>query len=133
MKNWDDVLQHAEIKQRQLMSLVPHTVVGGMHDQLISSMSKRQRLQHSERKYYYLGQQFPNIYFTRREAECMVLMLQGYTLVGVAKHLNLSVRTIEFYVKNMKIKLAVDSKMELIQLVLKTDFLTKLQSCMTAK
>jgi DNA-binding CsgD family transcriptional regulator len=73
-------------------------------------------------KKFFLGMQYKNVYFTNREAEVMVQLLQGKTLSAAAAVLNLSPRTIEFYVKNMKTKLACRTKSELIGKVFTSDF-----------
>lgn len=72
---------------------------------------------------YGLGLKYGDIYFTKREAECMVLLLKGKTIDGVAKLLQLSPRTVEYYVKNMKAKIGCRTKFELIDLVHDSDFL----------
>jgi len=76
-----------------------------------------------EIKSYFLGESFNNTYFTKREAECMMLFLKGYTNSQVAQLLNLSSRTIEFYIKNMRHKTGCTSKANLIAAVAKTDFI----------
>lgn len=72
---------------------------------------------------YALGSRYGKIYFTKREAECMVLLLKGKTINSVASCLDLSPRTVEYYVKNMKAKLGCKTKFELIDLVYASDFL----------
>lgn len=74
-------------------------------------------------KKYFLGESYRNIYFTGREAEVMVQLMQGKTLQAAADTLNLSPRTIEFYVKNMKTKLGCRTKSELIGKVFASDFI----------
>jgi DNA-binding CsgD family transcriptional regulator len=76
-----------------------------------------------ENKKYFLGLKHQNIYFTCREADVMIQLLQGKTLSATAKFLKLSPRTIEFYVKNMKTKLRCRTKSELIGKVFGSDFI----------
>lgn len=76
-----------------------------------------------ELKKIYLGLHFPGIYFTNRESEVMVQLLQGKTISAVAGTLQLSPRTVEFYVKNMKSKLGCRTKSELIGKVFVSDFI----------
>ncbi len=71
---------------------------------------------------FYLGEAYEGVYFTKREAECLMHMLQGNTIVATAKMLQLSPRTVEFYVKNMKMKIGVTTKAQLLQKVEHTDF-----------
>ncbi len=73
-------------------------------------------------KLYTLGEDHKGIYFTRREAECMLLLLEGRTMANVAVALKLSHRTVEFYTKNMKNKLNCNTKEELVNVVLLSKF-----------
>ena len=75
---------------------------------------------------YYLGDKYPGIYFTKREAESLFWMVHGCTIAETAGQMGLSPRTVEFYVKNMKIKLGCVSKKRLIQRVLETNLMTQL-------
>lgn len=72
---------------------------------------------------YGLGTKYGNTYFTRREAECMVWLLKGKTINSVATILNLSPRTVEYYIKNMKTKIGCRTKFELIDLVYASEFM----------
>lgn len=74
-------------------------------------------------KRYPLGSTYPGVYFTQRETECMLGLLSGKTINQIAEVLKLSSRTIEFYLKNMKIKVGCQTKSALISKVLSTDFL----------
>lgn len=74
-------------------------------------------------KIYRLGEKFGTVYFTRREAECMVWLLKGKTISRVAMELGLSPRTVEFYLKNMKVKLGCRTKFELVEKVLDSEFM----------
>lgn len=48
---------------------------------------------------------YSNIYLTKREIKIILLLMAGNTLTEIALKLNLSNRTIEFYIKNIKVKL----------------------------
>ena len=74
----------------------------------------------------YLGSSYPNVYFTRREIDCMIHLLKDKTVSEVASEIGLSRRTVEFYVNNMKSKLMTKRKKELINKVRKSDFLTEI-------
>lgn len=76
-----------------------------------------------ESKKYRLGGKFEHVYFTPREAQCMILLLKGQTINSVAEELLLSPRTVEFYVKNMKAKLQCRTKFELVSVVHNSEFL----------
>ena len=72
---------------------------------------------------YSLGRKYGSVYFTKREAECMVLLLKGKTINGVAAELTLSPRTVEYYIKNMKSKVGCRTKFELVDLVHASEFI----------
>lgn len=72
---------------------------------------------------YGLGNKYSGKYFTKREAECMALLLKGKTIHSVAIMLKISPRTVEYYIKNMKAKLGCRTKFELIDLVYASDFM----------
>lgn len=76
-----------------------------------------------ELKYYYLGERFPTIYLTKREAECMHFLLEGFTNDEAAEVLNLSARTIEFYIKKMRGKVGAHTKQQLINIIRSTAFI----------
>ncbi len=77
---------------------------------------------------YYLGDQYPGVYLTKREAECMFWIVQNHTIGSTALKMQLSARTVEFYVKNMKLKLHCASKTQLIEKILQTDLLQQLEN-----
>jgi DNA-binding CsgD family transcriptional regulator len=77
---------------------------------------------------YYLGDQYPNVYLTKREAECMFWLVQDNTINATAIKMNLSARTVEFYVKKMKLKLLCVNKKQLIHKVLQTPLLKALEA-----
>lgn len=75
---------------------------------------------------YGLGDKYGSVYFTKREAECMVLLLKGKTISNVANVLNLSPRTVEYYIKNMKSKLGCRTKFELVEMVYASEFMQRI-------
>ena len=76
----------------------------------------------SNKKKYYLGDDYPGVYFTEREAQCMVFFLKYYTNWRAADVLKLSKRTIDSYLTAMRKKLDCKSKAELLSKVHKSDF-----------
>jgi len=72
---------------------------------------------------YYLGDEYEGVYFTKREAECLLYLVEGNTIVKTALIMGLSPRTVEFYVKNMKMKIGVTTKVQLLQRIERTDFM----------
>ncbi|PIZ04719.1 MAG: hypothetical protein COY58_02930 [Gammaproteobacteria bacterium CG_4_10_14_0_8_um_filter_38_16] len=81
-----------------------------------------------KKRTYYLGDRFPSVYLTRREAEAMFWIIQDYTFARAAHKMNLSPRTVEFYVKNLKLKLQCRTKKELVEKIIQTDLLQQLES-----
>lgn len=63
-----------------------------------------------------------SIYFTRRETECILHLLDGKTVVETARSLQLSARTVEYYVSNMKLKMSCSSKREMLTCFTRADF-----------
>lgn len=74
-------------------------------------------------KVYYIDQDDKTLYLTQREAECVIRLVKGLTIKDTGKSLKLSARTIEFYLKNVKKKLNVKTKSQLIQRIYASDFL----------
>lgn len=57
-----------------------------------------------------------------REGECIYYMLLGYTAKQMANHLNLSIRTVQHYIENIKIKADCYYKSQLIEAALRGSF-----------
>lgn len=100
-------------------------------DQLGDGVVKRRH--HREKKdlskKYYLGQPFEPIYFTQREFDCVLGLLHGQTVKGVAVSLKLSPRTVEYYIKNVKVKLNCASRTELLGKAIRSELFMKLLAC----
>ena len=71
---------------------------------------------------YTIGGEFGDKYLTRQEARCMACFLKGATMKRAANTLGLSPRTIEYYTNNMKQKLDLSSKYELVLKIAGTPF-----------
>ncbi len=67
------------------------------------------------------------LHFSQREVQTMELIIDGLTVPKVAVKLNLSPRTVEFYVKNLRSKLQCVSKRELVLLLKQQNILAKLK------
>lgn len=76
---------------------------------------------------YYLGEKYPGLYLTKREAESVFWLVQGCTIAQAALHMGLSARTVEYYIKNLKAKLCCKTKKELLSKVLYTTLLQQLE------
>ena len=119
---WSDVINAVLNKESQPL-LLKRLFIGGIIEPRIIrknelSPTKVTLLSRN----YYLGAMFEKVYFTRREAEVMVLIQRGMTNQKAGDVLGLSARTVEFYVQNMRKKTAARNKSELIHLVLRTAF-----------
>jgi DNA-binding CsgD family transcriptional regulator len=57
---------------------------------------------------------FQNRYLTYREIECASWVAQGLTNREIGSHMQLSPRTVEGYIENLKKKLGCYSKVQLI-------------------
>lgn len=77
---------------------------------------------------YYLGEKYPGVYFTQREVDCLVQLLSGHTIASAAEVLDLSPRTVEFYVKNMRMKTGVQTKVDLLKVVHDINFVDKISA-----
>lgn len=71
--------------------------------------------------------QFKGIYLTKREGECLYYFLQGQTIPQAAEQMKLSARTVEFYLKNMKLKLGIATKFEVVEVMLETGIYEQLE------
>ena len=67
-------------------------------------------------KRIYLGDEYPEVYLTIREAE-LAQLLENYKYREIAKILKVSRRTIEYYCTNIKKKMRCRSKRELIYII----------------
>ncbi len=65
----------------------------------------------------WLSQQWENTYLTFREAQCAYYLYQGKTIRKVAAILNVSSRTVETHVNNLKIKIGCRKKSDLIEIL----------------
>lgn len=88
----------------------------------IEARKKQVLLEKATGPRYSLGAKYKHTYFTKREAECMVWLLENKTIGDVAMMLGLSKRTVEFYINHMKTKIGCRTKRDLISLVQASDF-----------
>ncbi len=124
---WDMILKQVLDKK----SSAQECTFSGIKDYspcIISGMVRQEQIKISRprgAKKYPLGESYPNVYFTEREAQTICHFLYGRTTAEVATILGLSRRTIEFYVKNMKTKLNCRLKSELLCKVRASGFLDR--------
>jgi DNA-binding CsgD family transcriptional regulator len=79
------------------------------------------------RKKYYLGANFPELYFTQMELNTLIHVFGGGSTAQIALELSLSKRTVEYYMKNMKVKLGCKYRAELMTKVLSSDLIELLR------
>lgn len=129
VKYWDAILNEVVNKDKKSMQF-RFTNLGDYPRQKRASISIHQKIikkQKPKVKNFYMGNAYPGLYFTYREAQCMALMLRGHTMLSSAEILELSPRTIEFYLKNIKYKLKCRTKSELIRKIIYSEFGRKLE------
>ena len=122
MKHWLDVLDRVRTKdalanEESSEARQKSSVTGKTFESVLDGVL-------FNKKRYYFDQDNPDAYLTCREAQCMYYLLHGCTIVKAAKKLQLSHRTVEFYVKNIKMKLNVMTKSELIAYMMRVNFLS---------
>lgn len=72
---------------------------------------------------YLIGNNFKNIKLTERQSECLFYLLRGKTAKQMAKILNISHRTIEEYLEQLKCKFNVVTKYDLINKAIECGYL----------
>lgn len=101
-------------------------------DDVVSKVLKRKvnkkDVTTSKRKSYALGAKYGDAYFTKREAECMIFLLQCKTINKVAEILGLSPRTAEFYIERMKKKVGCRTRFELVDLIHESEFIKNIDA-----
>lgn len=103
--------------------------LGSRQSQAHAETSARSR---ARQERFYIGRPYADSYLTTREAQVVVHFLMGKTIDATAVSLQLSPRTIEFYVRNMKFKLQCRTKAELIKMIKESEFMQSLVHVMTA-
>lgn len=65
--------------------------------------------------YYSIGKENNKFLLTNRESECLFYLIRGKSAKSIAKILNISFRTVEVYLENLKIKFNCKTKSDLIE------------------
>lgn len=65
----------------------------------------------------------PSIILTQREQECIYYLTRGFTFFEIGQYLNISPRTVETHISNIKVKLNVKTRSELIAKVCELGYL----------
>lgn len=72
---------------------------------------------------YPITTEFGIVKLSRREAQCALYLLKGNTSREIAEQMDLSPKTVDNYIDNMKNKLGALSKSDLISTLINSDFL----------
>ena len=131
MQYWHSILDEVLNKHDDRHTFL-YTSRGRLHEPLLEEAlfdkppkaSKRGRPR--KLRMYFLNPLYPTVYFTRREAECVFWLVQDKSVPETAENMHLSARTVEFYVKNLKLKLQCANRYQLIEKVLQTTLLQQL-------
>ena len=67
--------------------------------------------------------------FSKRETELILYLLKGYTGVATADRMEISIRTVESYLENIKNKLNVNTRQEIYSVMLDSCFVDSLLFC----
>lgn len=66
-----------------------------------------------------------NVALTKRQLDCLLLLVKGMTAKQIGDHLGLSRRTVEHHIESLKLKLNSFSKSSLIKKALTLDYIRK--------
>lgn len=80
----------------------------------IKSTAKRYR--------FFLGKPYSDVYLTWRESQCVWAWMKFGTMQNISHLLGISVRTVEFYLINVRRKLNARNKAELLKMILGSQF-----------
>jgi|GEM_PF-4987487 len=75
-----------------------------------------------------LGESYPEVFLTEREAHCCLFLILGFTSKEAAQKLYLSPRTVEHYISCVKVKLKINRRSGVIRALLSSDYLDNLNA-----
>lgn len=126
MNSWQDVVDDVCKNTKRCRRFLMSDLEAKAHVRRTPSRSRRYT--HSKpKKVYFISQDYINVYFTQREVECIYYLLKCYRLSDIAVTLGISIRTVEFYVKNMKSKLHCHTRQQLIEKIAATDLMARIK------
>ena len=79
-------------------------------------------MKNSSQNYYKIYNDSDDVLLSRRQAECVAHLLYGRTIRKTAQALGISVRTVEYYLFNIRKKLDCASKNDVIAKIANSDF-----------
>lgn len=92
------------------------------HDEAHQSEGRKE-IKSNPSKQFFLGQEFPNIYLTERQAQCIYYLLNNLKRNQIASRLKISLRTLERHLEIARKKFSVDSCQKMLDAIKSTDFL----------
>lgn len=126
MDYWDNVLNEITEKSPKSLCYI-FTNLYAPEDETLHEGNTQTNTSHDvdkkEKKQYYLCGTYAHTYLTQREAECIYLLANGHTLKKTGDSLKLSHRTVEFYLNNVKEKMNLRTKKQVLHAIYDTDFL----------
>lgn len=90
--SWDDIIK--EVMKRKANGQKASLLSDDESEISYAKIRKNKLPERRSLAVYGLGAKYGNMYFTKREAECMVWLLKGKTINSVATLLKLSPRTV---------------------------------------
>jgi len=118
---WRCVLKEVQNK-KDVRYRFQFTDVKEQKSSFLTVSEERAQFKAQRNKRIYMETAKGDVYFSRREAECAYQLSQGKTFKEVARILSLSTRTVEYYLKNMKLKLKCRTRSELIGKIINSPF-----------
>lgn len=82
---------------------------------------------------YMLDNNYDEIDLSQRQSECLFFLLRGKSAKSIAKLLNISYRTVESYIEDIKYRLACSSKSEIIEKAWKLGYMNILPESLINK
>lgn len=76
---------------------------------------------------YYLGSEYPGVYFTKQEMHYLFYVMKGFSNKNIAVAMDLSVRTLTYYCENVRRRLQCKNRQELVNVLVDTRFAAHLQ------
>lgn len=80
-----------------------------------------------------LGDEYASVLLTEREAHCALFMILGYTSKEISEKINISSRTVESYLNQIKRKLGLKRRSEIITVLLQSNFLNSLHQAILSQ
>ena len=112
---WSDVIQ--EVAKRKAAGLQAN--IFSERELKVFPTKARKKVS----KKYGLGAKYNSIYFTKREAECMVGLIKGKAIDDIAAKLVISPCMVMEHIESMKTKIGCCTTSNLIDLVCSSEFL----------